>query len=108
MNWMGFIFIDFGGFQVFSFGVGFKKILVMDVFQFIEVDVIVVDVDCKVMVDDDGVIFCSFFNGDLYCFIFEVLMGIQYYFGVDIMFFFDELIIFMNICVYQEEVLECI
>lgn len=69
MQWKGLIFIDFGGFQVFSFG----------------------DI-CKII--EQGVYFRNLINGDLIFFDFEKLMEIQYDFGLDIVMIFDECMLY--------------
>src|SRR5699024_3294542 len=57
-------------------------------------------------VDDDGVTFRSFINGDVHRFTPETSMRIQHGLGAGIMFAFDELTTLMNSRRYQERALE--
>lgn len=72
MNWDKFIFIDLGGFQVFSFG----------------------DL-CKII--EEGVIFCFLINGEKILFMFEKLMEVQCDLGFDIVMIFDECMLYFVI-----------
>jgi len=57
-------------------------------------------------VDDDGVWFRSYLNGDLHRFTPEVSMRVQHNIGADIMFAFDELTTLHDSREYQEDALE--
>ena len=63
MNWPGPTFTDSGGFQVLSLGVGFKKVLAMDVSDRTVDDVVAPGKDRLAHVDDDGVTFTSHLDG---------------------------------------------
>ncbi|MFZ1383465.1 MAG: tRNA guanosine(34) transglycosylase Tgt [Propionicimonas sp.] len=102
MNWPGPTFTDSGGFQVMSLGVGFKKVLAMDVAGLADDQVIAEGKTRLAHVDDDGVTFTSHLNGDRHRFTPEVSMRIQHELGADIMFAFDECTTLMNTRGYQE------
>lgn len=106
MNWSGPTFTDSGGFQVLSLGVGFKKILAMDVKGRENDDVIAEGKDRLAHVDDDGVTFKSHLDGSLHRFTPEVSMQVQHQIGADIMFAFDECTTLMNTRRYQELALD--
>lgn len=102
MNWPGPTFTDSGGFQVMSLGVGFKKVLAMDVSKMRSDDVIAAGRTRQAHVDEDGVTFKSPLNGSLHRFTPEVSMRVQHQLGADIMFAFDELTTLFNTREYQE------
>ncbi|MGB4890127.1 MAG: tRNA guanosine(34) transglycosylase Tgt [Propionicimonas sp.] len=102
MNWPGPTFTDSGGFQVMSLGVGFKKVLAMDVAGLADDQVIAEGKTRLAHVDDDGVTFTSHLNGDRHRFTPEVSIRIQHELGADIMFAFDECTTLMNTRGYQE------
>ncbi len=102
MNWPGPSFTDSGGFQVMSLGVGFKKVLAMDVEGLQDDDVMAAGKQRQAHVDDDGVWFTSPINGDRHRFTPEVSMRVQHELGADIIFAFDELTTLMNTRGYQE------
>ncbi|WP_420847559.1 tRNA guanosine(34) transglycosylase Tgt [Nakamurella flava] len=102
MNWPGPTFTDSGGFQVMSLGVGFKKVLAMDVSGLQSDSVIAAGKTRLAAVDDDGVTFKSHLDGSRHRFTPEVSMGIQHQLGADVMFAFDELTTLMNTREYQE------
>ncbi len=102
MNWPGPTFTDSGGFQVMSLGVGFKKVLAMNVDGVRTDDVIAPGKNRLAAVDDDGVTFKSHLDGSMHRFTPEVSMGIQHQLGADIMFAFDECTTLMNTRGYQE------
>jgi queuine tRNA-ribosyltransferase len=105
MNWPGPTFTDSGGFQVMSLGVGFKKVLAMDLA--VPDDEVIAEGSTRLaQVDDDGVTFTSYLNGDTHRFTPEVSMRIQHELGADIMFAFDELTTLMNTRDYQERSVE--
>lgn len=106
MNWPGPTFTDSGGFQVLSLGVGFKKILAMDVQGKQDDDVIAAGKDRLAHVDDDGVTFKSHIDGSMHRFTPEVSMQVQHQLGADIMFAFDECTTLMNTRHYQEHSLD--
>ncbi len=106
MNWRGPTYTDSGGFQVLSLGVGFKKILAMDVKGRENDDVIADGKDRLAHVDDDGVTFKSHLDGSLHRFTPEVSMQVQHQIGADIMFAFDECTTLMNTRAYQERSLD--
>lgn len=106
MNWPGPTFTDSGGFQVLSLGVGFKKILAMDVKGRENDDVIAEGKDRLAHVDDDGVTFKSHIDGSMHRFTPEISMQVQHAIGADIMFAFDECTTLMNTRAYQERSLE--
>lgn len=101
MNWPGPTFTDSGGFQVMSLGVGFKKVLAMQVDTPAD-DVIAPGRDRLAHVDDDGVSFVSHLNGSRHRFTPESSMDVQHQLGADIMFAFDECTTLMNTRAYQE------
>lgn len=103
MNWPGPTFTDSGGFQVMSLGVGFKKVISMDEHAFQSDDVIAKNKERLAHVDEDGVTFKSFLNGDMHRFTPEVSMQIQHQLGADIMFAFDECTTLLNTRHYQED-----
>lgn len=103
MNWQGPTFTDSGGFQVMSLGVGFKKVISMDEQAYADAEVIAKTKDRLAQVDEDGVTFKSFLNGDIHRFTPEVSMQIQHKIGADIMFAFDECTTLLNTRPYQED-----
>ncbi len=113
MNWPGPTYTDSGGFQVMSLGAGFKKVLSS---EFAggktartasgQDDDVAAGKERLAHVDDDGVTFRSFINGDVHRFTPEISMQIQHGLGADIMFAFDELTTLMNSRGYQERALE--
>ncbi|MGB7382518.1 MAG: tRNA guanosine(34) transglycosylase Tgt, partial [Rhodococcus sp. (in: high G+C Gram-positive bacteria)] len=96
MNWDGPTFTDSGGFQVMSLGVGFKKVISMEVDRVESDHVIAEGKERLAHVDDDGVTFKSHLDGSRHRFTPEVSMQIQHRLGADIMFAFDELTTLMN------------
>ena len=106
MGWHGPTITDSGGFQVLSLGVGFKKILAMDVKTKRSDDVIAAGKDRLAHVDDDGVTFKSHLDGSMHRFTPEVSMQVQHQIGADIMFAFDECTTLMNTREYQERSVE--
>ena len=106
MNWPGPTFTDSGGFQVLSLGVGFKKILAMDVQGKQNDDVIADGKDRLAHVDDDGVTFKSHIDGSMHRFTPEVSMRVQHEIGADIIFAFDECTTLLNTRGYQERSLD--
>lgn len=106
MNWAGPTFTDSGGFQVLSLGVGFKKVISMDEHGHGSSEVIAENKNRLAHVDEDGVTFKSFLNGDVHRFTPEVSMGIQHQLGADIMFAFDECTTLLNTRAYQEAAVE--
>mgnify|MGYP000959152555 CR=1 FL=1 len=106
MNWPGPTFTDSGGFQVMSQGVGFKKVLAMDVAGLTEADVRAVARERNAHVDEDGVWFTSFRDGSRHRFTPEVSLRVQHELGADIMFAFDELTTLLDPYPYQAEALE--
>ncbi len=103
MNWDGPTFTDSGGFQVMSLGVGFKKVISMTETAHDDAAVIAKNKERLAHVDEDGVTFKSFINGDRHRFTPEVSMRIQHELGADIMFAFDELTTLLNTRAYQED-----
>lgn len=103
MNWSGPTFTDSGGFQVMSLGVGFKKVISMAEHDHASTDVIAKTKERLAHVDEDGVTFKSFINGDRHRFTPEVSMQIQHQLGADIIFAFDECTTLLNTRVYQED-----
>lgn len=103
MNWDGPTFTDSGGFQVMSLGVGFKKVISMDENAHRSDEVIAENKERLAHVDEDGVTFKSFINGDRHRFTPEVSMRIQHQLGADIIFAFDECTTLMNTRPYQED-----
>jgi queuine tRNA-ribosyltransferase len=113
MNWPGPTYTDSGGFQVMSLGAGFKKVLSSEFSgeekartASGEDDAVAEGKERLAHVDDDGVTFRSFINGDVHRFTPEISMQIQHGLGADIMFAFDELTTLMNSRPYQEQALE--
>ncbi|WP_420836213.1 tRNA guanosine(34) transglycosylase Tgt [Brachybacterium avium] len=113
MNWPGPTYTDSGGFQVMSLGAGFKKVLSSEFSggekartSSGEDDDVAAGKERLAHVDDDGVTFRSFINGDVHRFTPEISMQIQHGLGADIMFAFDELTTLMNSRGYQEQALE--
>ncbi|WP_430623084.1 tRNA guanosine(34) transglycosylase Tgt [Brachybacterium equifaecis] len=113
MNWPGPTYTDSGGFQVMSLGAGFKKVLSSEFAGGAtartstgEDDAVADGKERLAHVDDDGVTFRSFINGDIHRFTPEVSLQIQHGLGADIMFAFDELTTLMNSRPYQERALE--
>lgn len=102
MNWGGPTFTDSGGFQVLSLGVGFKKVLAMDVRGHQSDDVMAPGKDRLAHVDDDGVTFKSHLDGSMHRFSAEVSMRVQHEIGADVIFAFDECTTLMNTRKYQE------
>lgn len=103
MNWDGPTFTDSGGFQVMSLGVGFKKVISMDENAHRSDEVIAKNKERLAHVDEDGVTFKSFLNGDRHRFTPEVSMRIQHQLGADIIFAFDECTTLFNTRAYQED-----
>lgn len=103
MNWDGPTFTDSGGFQVMSLGVGFKKVISMTEAAYVEAEVIAQTKERLAHVDEDGVTFKSFLNGDVHRFTPEVSMRIQHELGADIIFAFDECTTLLNTRAYQED-----
>lgn len=103
MNWDGPTFTDSGGFQVMSLGVGFKKVISMATSEHESAAVIAKNKERLAQVDEDGVTFKSYINGDTHRFTPEVSMQVQHQLGADIMFAFDELTTLMNTRAYQED-----
>ncbi|MFD5599980.1 tRNA guanosine(34) transglycosylase Tgt [Leucobacter sp. NPDC058333] len=103
MNWDGPTFTDSGGFQVMSLGVGFKKVISMSESAHSGAEVIAKNKERLAHVDEDGVTFKSFLNGDKHRFTPEVSMRIQHELGADIMFAFDECTTLLNTREYQED-----
>ncbi|UOQ58325.1 tRNA guanosine(34) transglycosylase Tgt [Leucobacter allii] len=103
MNWEGPTFTDSGGFQVMSLGVGFKKVISMTESAYADAEVIAKTKERLAHVDEDGVTFKSFLNGDKHRFTPEVSMRIQHELGADIIFAFDECTTLLNTRAYQED-----
>ncbi len=101
MNWPGPTLTDSGGFQVLSLGVGFKKVLAMDVDTFRDDDVIAQNKERLAHVDDEGVTFKSHLDGSMHRFTPEVSMQVQHKIGADIIFAFDECTTLHNTRAYQ-------
>ncbi|MEJ6490644.1 tRNA guanosine(34) transglycosylase Tgt [Leucobacter sp. USCH14] len=106
MNWDGPTFTDSGGFQVMSLGVGFKKVISMAESEHAGSEVIAKNKERLAHVDEDGVTFKSFLNGDIHRFTPEISMRIQHELGADIMFAFDECTTLLNTREYQEDSVE--
>ncbi|MDL9947291.1 tRNA guanosine(34) transglycosylase Tgt [Gordonia sp. ABSL11-1] len=106
MNWPGPTYTDSGGFQVMSLGVGFKKVISMDVVGEQNDAATAAGKERLSAVDDDGVTFKSHLDGSAHRFTPEVSMQIQHQLGADIIFAFDELTTLMNTRMYQENSLE--
>lgn len=100
-NWNGPTYTDSGGFQVMSLGVGFKKVLAMDIKGYEEADIRAKKRERMAKVDEDGVDFRSVLNGSRHRFTPEVSMQIQHGLGADIMFAFDELTTLIDTRDYQ-------
>jgi queuine tRNA-ribosyltransferase len=106
MNWPGPTYTDSGGFQVMSLGVGFKKVLAMDVAGLAD-DAVVADGRSRLArVDDDGVTFTSHLDGSSHRFTPEISLQVQHRLGADVIFAFDELTTLMNTRGYQERSVE--
>ncbi|WP_230208605.1 tRNA guanosine(34) transglycosylase Tgt [Corynebacterium bouchesdurhonense] len=105
-NWHGPTYTDSGGFQVMSLGVGFKKVLAMDIAGLTESDIRAANKDRMARVDDDGVDFKSVIDGSAHRFTPEGSMQIQHSLGADIMFAFDELTTLVDTRDYQEHSVE--
>jgi queuine tRNA-ribosyltransferase len=106
MNWPGPTFTDSGGFQVLSLGVGFKKVIAMDIQTFRSDEVIADNKERLAHVDDDGVTFKSHLDGSMHRFTPEVSMQVQHQLGADIIFAFDECTTLHNTRSYQERSVE--
>ncbi|MGP9722761.1 tRNA guanosine(34) transglycosylase Tgt [Corynebacterium sp. AOP40-9SA-29] len=102
-NWHGPTYTDSGGFQVMSLGVGFKKVLAMDVANLTEGDIRAAKKERMALVDEDGVDFRSIIDGSKHRFTPEKSMQIQHGLGADIMFAFDELTTLVDTRLYQEQ-----
>lgn len=105
-NWHGPTYTDSGGFQVMSQGVGFQKVLAMDVAGLTDADIRAANKDRMARVDDDGVDFKSFIDGSSHRFTPEKSMQIQHQLGADIIFAFDELTTLVDTRQYQEHSVE--
>ncbi|MDN5581360.1 MAG: tRNA guanosine(34) transglycosylase Tgt [Corynebacterium sp.] len=105
-NWHRPTYTDSGGFQVMSLGVGFKKVLAMDVANLTEGDIRAAKKERMALVDEDGVDFRSVIDGSKHRFTPEKSMQIQHSLGADIMFAFDELTTLVDTRVYQEQSVE--
>jgi queuine tRNA-ribosyltransferase len=106
MHWDGPTFTDSGGFQVMSLGVGFKKVISMSELEHSAAEVIARNKDRLAHVDEDGVTFKSYLNGDKHRFTPEVSMQVQHQLGADIIFAFDECTTLLNTREYQEDSVE--
>lgn len=106
MNWNKPTFTDSGGFQVMSLGVGFKKVIDMNVDSLNSDEVIAEKRERLAHVDDEGVTFKSHLDGSMHRFTPEISMQVQHKIGADIMFAFDELTTLHNTRKYQERSLE--
>ena len=106
MNWPGPTYTDSGGFQVMSLGVGFKKVLAMDIAGLANDDVVATGKSRLARVDDDGVTFTSHLDGSPHRFTPEISMQVQHRLGADVIFAFDELTTLMNTRGYQERSVE--
>lgn len=102
-NWHGPTYTDSGGFQVMSLGVGYKKVIAMDVTGKTETDVKARVKERMAFVDEDGVNFRSVLDGSKHRFTPEVSLQIQHQLGADIMFAFDELTTLIDTRSYQEQ-----
>src|SRR5690625_6494460 len=96
-----------------SLGAGFRKVLSSEFSGGVsartasgEDDAVAEGKERRAHVDDDGVTFRSFINGDVHRFTPEISMQIQHGLGADVMFAFDELTTLMNSRRYQEQALE--
>jgi queuine tRNA-ribosyltransferase len=103
MNWPGPTYTDSGGFQVMSLGVGFKKVLAMDVAGLADDAVVAEGKNRLARVDDDGVTFTSHLDGSRHRFTPEISLQVQHQLGADVIFAFDELTTLMNTRGYQEQ-----
>lgn len=101
-NWNGPTYTDSGGFQVMSLGVGFKKVLAMEIADLTEKDIRAAKKDRMARVDEDGVDFRSVIDGSKHRFTPEKSMEIQHQLGADIIFAFDELTTLIDTRQYQE------
>jgi queuine tRNA-ribosyltransferase len=106
MNWPAPTFTDSGGFQVLSLGVGFKKVIAMDMETFRSDEVIAENRERLAHVDEDGVTFKSHLDGSMHRFTPEISMQVQHKLGADIIFAFDECTTLHNTRGYQERSLE--
>ena len=106
MNWPGPTYTDSGGFQVMSLGVGFKKVLAMDVAGLADDAVVAEGRSRLARVDDDGVTFTSHLDGSPHRFTPEISLQVQHQLGADVIFAFDELTTLMNTRAYQERSVE--
>ena len=88
-NWHGPTYTDSGGFQVMSLGVGFKKVIAMDLADLTEKDIRAAKRERMAKVDEEGVDFRSIIDGSKHRFTPEKSMQIQHGLGADIMFAFD-------------------
>ena len=102
-NWHGPTYTDSGGFQVMSLGVGFKKVLAMDIADLSDKDIRAAKKERMAQVDEDGVDFKSVIDGSKHRITPEKSMQIQHGLGADIMFAFDELTTLVDTRTYQEE-----
>lgn len=102
-SWRGPTYTDSGGFQVMSLGVGFKKVIAMDVADLTEKDIRAAKRERLATVDEDGVDFRSVLDGSKHRFTPEKSMQIQHGLGADIMFAFDELTTLIDSREYQEQ-----
>src|SRR5699024_8099190 len=112
MNWPGPTYTASGGSQQMSLGAGLQKVRSREHCGGAKArtangeDDAVREVKERLAhVDDDGVTFRSFINGDVHRFTPEISMQIQHGLGADIMFAFDELTTLMNSRGYQEQAL---
>ena len=85
-----------------SLGVGFKKVLAMDIAGLEDDDVIAEGRTRLAQVDEDGVTFMSHLDGSQHRFTPEISMQIQHQLGADIIFAFDECTTLLNTRDYQE------
>lgn len=104
MGWGGPTFTDSGGFQVMSLGAGFKKTIEMTVDESAPLDDRATAGGKRRLsrVDEQGVDFKSPLDGSVHRFEPETSVGLQWQFGADIMFAFDELTTLRNTRAYQE------
>lgn len=102
MGWDGPTFTDSGGFQVMSLGAGFKKTIEMTVDDLPASDTATAGRRRLSRVDEDGVNFISPLDGSSHRFEPETSIELQWRFGADIMFAFDELTTLRNTRPYQE------
>lgn len=103
MNWSRPTFSDSGGFQVMSLGVGGRKVIDMVGHEPMSIR----EGKPKLAhVDNDGVTFTSYLNGDVHTFTPELSMQIQHGIGADITFAFDELTTLQHPYEYQCESLD--